>query len=280
MKTNKELPDFKGHPDYFLTSLEIINTYQGNWMKIWEELTTFAKKKLSSIAKEDNIVSAYITPPLRKLDLIEGEKNKLKLTPNGIQCLENFKKGRQTEYKKFLGLIIIKTDEQNANLISKIFINYDSQEKTVSIEQLVKDLEGIGIKVSVNSTRIRGWLILLQFVDLIDSDEAGYFYLQKTQYNAFLNGEKIPSDSEFMNTIIESSKKLKFKTKGSPYLPIPEVRHYVCKKLQMLTFRFDDMLKKIPSTFKNSRFIFETPNRKLPKGITIREKYYYFIGVF
>ena len=280
MKTNKELLDFKGRPDYFLPSLEIIHNYEGNWKKIWKNLTEFAKTKLSSKAKEDNIVSAYITPPLRKLDLIEGEKNELRLTTNGLQCLENFKKGGITEYKKHLGLILIKTDEQHANFISSILTKYDSTTKATSIENLVEDLANIGIKVSSKGTRIRGWLFLLQFVDLIDSDERGYFYLQKSQYDVFLNGETIPSTTEFITAILDSSKKLKFKTKGSPYLPIPEVRRFVCNKLQMLTFRFNDMLKKIPSTYKDSRFIFETPNRKLPKGITIKGKYYYFIGVF
>jgi len=280
MKQNNELPDFKGHPDYFQPSLEIIYKFQGDWNKIWKELTIFAKTKLSSKAKEDNIVSAYITPPLRKLDLIEGEKNKIKLTSNGVQCLEALKNGGIVEYKKHLGLIIIKTDEQNANFIQEILSKFDSKVKSISIEQLVKELEKLGIFVKSKGTRIRGWLTLLQFVDIIDSDERGYYYLQKSQYNVLLKGEKIPSIPEFLDAIIESSRKLKFKTKGSPYLPIPEVRRHVCQKLQMLTFRFDEMLKKIPSTYNDSRLIFETPTRKLPKGITIRGKYYYFIGVF
>jgi len=280
MKTNKELPDFKGTPDYILPSLQIIHKYKKNWKKIWKELIKFAKIKLSSKAEEDNIVSAYITPPLRKLDLIEGEKDEIRLTANGIQCLECFQDGGVIEYKKRLGYILIRTDEQNANFLSEILLNHDSKNNSISIEEFAKKLGDLGIKVKLKGTRIRGWLSLLYFVDLIDYSENANFFLIKSQYDVLLKGEKQPKPKEFFEALQDATARLRFLTRGSPYIPIPEVRIFVCKKLGISTFTFDHILRNFPSTYKNRRIIFETPTRRVTKGLTLRGKYYYFIGLF
>lgn len=274
----RELPDFKWQPKLIFPSLKIISLNQGNWKKIWTELVKMAKDKGYN-AHEDNIVSAYITPGLRNLKLAMGVKEKLHLTPDGKQCLQIYEKLGENDAKKRLGYQIIKMDEEKANLIPYLLKHHNSKELSVSTQDLKQELIKIGIRGADKETRVPAWITLLEYVELIKSTKKGWYILE-SQYDAFKKGEKNPTTKEFAKVLQESKNELKYVTRGSPYIPIPELREHICDKLRISTFKFDDLISQFPQNYKGVRLVFATPMRKVAGGLLIGKKYYYFIGVF
>src|SRR5947208_850811 len=83
--------DFKAEPAYVLPSLEIIQEGKGDWEEIRKKLIDYARSQ-GSRATSENVVSAYVTPTLRNLRLILGKYSMLRLTADGVQCLDAHRK--------------------------------------------------------------------------------------------------------------------------------------------------------------------------------------------
>ena len=245
---------------------------------MWNGFVKMARDKKSQ-AKEDNIVSALIVPTLGNLKLAEGIGIKKRLTPDGKQCLDLAKSKGITGFKKRLAFQIIKVDERNVNLLSYLQENHYSPETGITKEKLSDELFNLGVPNAKKITPIQGWLSFFKHVDLVDKKSSKY-YLIKSQLSVIKKGEKKPSKSSFANVLKECKKELRNLTKGSPYLPIPEIRKFVCEKLQISTFTFNDMIVKFPSNYQGVRLVYATPMRRKLGGLSIGKKYYYFIGVF
>jgi len=275
---NKTLLDFKGQPEFIHPSLEIFNEHEGNWKIIWEKLVKMVKEKKYR-AKEDNIVSAYITPTLRNLKLIHGNGLQVKLTSDGKQCLNEYTNQGLTKFKKRLFHQVLKVDQQNVNLIEHLLKNHNSHETSISTSELKEELFNLGIKNAKKPSPVQGWISLLKYLELVEHIGTKH-YIVKSQYVAFTKGEKIPSSRTFIKTLKDASQKLKHLTKGTPYIPIPNFRETVCSILQISSFTFDSLLREHYSKQKGIRLTFATPIRKVSRGMIIRNKYYYFIAVF
>lgn len=277
MNQNKRLLDFKGLPEYILESLLIIKNNRENWEAIKRELVKMVKRKESQ-ASDEVIVSAYITPFLRDLELIEGNGNNILLTAAGNVCILANKKGGEKEFKKKLSQHVIDIDKKNIDLISIMQKNHFSRETATDIENMKKELFSFGVTNATKSSPVPGWFRLLHYLEILEIANGGKYFLPPSRVESIINGEKTPTKKEFINSLKMIVTKLK--TSNSPYVPIPLVRSEVCTNLYIRPSTFNDFLKKLPSTFNNTRIAYATPIKRVTGGMTIGQKYYYFIAIF
>lgn len=219
-----------------------------------------------------------IGPTLRNLGLIVGGGEDIVLTNDGNQCLDAYQRGKMAGYLKRLGYQIIQIDKKNVNLIPYLLLKYSSKSSAVSIDTLRKELFANGVSNANKATPVAGWIRLLEYVGLVRRI-GNLYYCIESEYNALLTGEQKPTKESFKQYVKEATKTLQRSTFGSPYIPIPDIREEVCKGMKISSFTFDRMLEEI-SREEDLRVVFATPTRRLPGGVTIRGKYYYFIAVY
>ena len=276
IQQNRKLLDFKGNPKYVLPSLQIFKKNEVKWKVIQSQLIELAKS-LKSNAQPIVVVSAYITPMLRNLNLIEGDGSKNKLTADAIQCLLAYDKDGINGFKKRLAYQLIKIDENNAGIISYLVQNYNSATKSISVQNLKNELFSLGVTNAKMSSPVQGWIQLLEYVELVEK-KGGNYYVMSSQIESIKNGEKEPTEREFAKGIEYVSKILK--SPGSPYVPIPEFRDSLCTHLGISTFTFYRKIKQFPPTYGKMRIMLATPINRAKGGITLGKKYYYYIAVF
>ena len=271
----RQLLDFKGKPKYILPTLSDIQV-GGTWEEMDRRIIA-TLKGLGSEANDENLVSAYVTPTLRNLKLIEGKGDKIKVTADGRQCLEAALKG-DSFYKRRLALQALQRDEATAGLVPFLIYKHSSLPTRTTTPSLKRELAAIGVSGTESQTRLLGWIDLLSYVGLVQRlDEE--FYVLPYQVDIVKRGEKHPSQPVFESEVRKACGELAVGQHGSKYVPIPGVRDLVCTRKKVSQKQFNDKL-----TLMYSRSIpgvvFATPRGKREGGIKIGKKYFYYIAVF
>jgi len=272
------LLDFKASPAYVLPSLQVIRRFQGDWYRIRSELVR-SIRALDSEANEEIIVSAYVTPTLRNLSLADGIRETFRLLPDGKQCLQSYDRRRLPGYLTRLGLQLINVDESTARLIPFLLENHDSARTAATISEIAAELQDLGFRGLERSTRLRGWMDFLDYVYLTRTHR-GRLYILRTQYEVFKRGEKRPSMREYADALKSSYDVSRFRTYGSPYVPIPDLREQTCGKLGITSFTFDEYLTKLVRIQAPIQLVLATPTEKVRGGITFSGKYYYLLALY
>jgi len=278
---SRQLVDFKCPPRLVLPSLLAISRNIGDWASIQDSIIGQARR-VQLRAKEETIVSAYVTPTLRNLRLIEGEAGKMHLSSDGTQCLVEYRSKGLDGFKLRLGLQLILVDSESSLLIPHMLRNHCSRDSAVAIDQLRMYLRSQGVEGADGGTRLSYWMAFLRHVELVILLNARY-YIVGSQYNAMKRGEPRVPDMRFLDVLKKEYRRLLAGTYGSPYVPIPDVREAVCNDLGISSFAFKRRL--IDLTFLGTRanlprIVLATPMRKKPYGLRIGRKYYYFLAIF
>lgn len=230
-------------------------------------------------ATQGNIVSAYVTPTLRNLQLIEGSGSKLKLTSDGHQCLDAFRHGGESAFLSRLGLQIINIDRQSGSLIEKLMAKHSAALTAVTMNQFKQELLQLGHREATRGTRVSSWLSLLRFVGLVAS-ENGKYYANSYQFEALLKGDPDINSDEFLAVLEREYLSVLRHVKGSTYVPIPRLRAAVCGALRISSFRFDNMLRTAIRSPGRLLLLPATPISNEEGGLTVGKKYYYFVAVY
>jgi len=274
---SNEILDCKAPPEWILPSLRVIEQHSGRWKELWFELVKVARE-LDSTAKEDNIVSALINPTLRNLRLAAGDGEELRLSSDGRQCLEAFRRGSIHQFQKRLGYQIIYVDRNSANITSYLLMNHNTPETAISVSTLREELHRAGMKNATKVTPVQGWIRLMDYVSIVRKTKKG-FYIIRSQFQVLKDGEVRPTATLIRKVFIETARKLKGMTQGSPYIPIPEFREHACAQLRISSFTFDEIVRQFLSD-KQLRIVLSTPIRRVSGGITMNGKYYYFMAIY
>jgi hypothetical protein len=277
MNQNKLLLDLKCPPRWVRQSLCIISR-SSNFRETWNKLVKMALTH-GSTAKDDNLVSAIITPTLRNLRLIEGDGDQIRLTSDGSQCLKEYELNGELGFKRRLGYQVVLVDNLSVNLVGFLLTRHHSHQTAISVEALKRELSNEGIRNACKETPVRGWISFLVYVDLVRSVNSRYYVIQ-SQVKALKEGEGRPSWRQFKDALLAGARLLRVDlTAGSPYIPIPDLREHVSNKLGISSFTFDELIQEALSR-RDIRIVLSTPMRKKSGGMTVRGKYYYFMALY
>jgi hypothetical protein len=239
-------------------------------------------RRMGIRAKAETVVSAYVTPTLGNLMLIEGPAGRIRLSSDGRRCLAAYENSDENGFKLRFGLQLILLDSQTAQLIPYMLAHHNSNTTAVTVLELKKELQVLGVKGADKTTPVSSWMDFLEYVDLIFS-VGSRKYILSSQYRAMRNGEPKVSEAVFMNALRTSYESLLPNTYGSPYVPIPDLREHVCRKLGISSFGFNRLLVDLAFSkqdIDSVRIVLATPMRYKPYGLRVGRKYYYFVSMF
>ena len=152
MEKNKVI-SLKAKPNQILKFLKLIKENQGQIEIIKEELHKYLlKESLRGKREKRNSVYAIALPSLKKLDLIEGRGDKIKLNTNGELLYNTFTNKGITEYKRLFTKFLFLIDRENCNIL-EIFTNI--KEENIGFEKLIEKLIEKEVNTSQKDDKIK-----------------------------------------------------------------------------------------------------------------------------
>lgn len=272
---DRTLADFKGKPEHILPALLAIKK-GGKWETIRSRIVA-SLQDMGSTAKEDNLVSAYVTPTLKSLRLTEFEGPRIDLTPDGVQCVEAFEQGGMQAYKRRLGIQLLEIDDETAKLVTYLNQHHSSIETATTLPLLKKELGG-KIKRIGSQTALRGWIDHLSYVGLMGKTDHE-FYLLTYEVDNTIRGEKNVGQVLFEREVRKAYEGLVSSGRRFKYVPIPKLRDRVCKKLQISQIQFYKRMSRMYLE-RSPGVVFSTPRGRRVGGLQVGKKYYYYVSIF
>lgn len=278
---SSRIPSTKAAPADILDLMQIISENVGNLERMKKEIHKYLlKKSLRGKRNEYNSVYAICLPTLKRLDLVEGEGNNIRLSQDGEVLINTYKNKGDLEYKRLFAKIFLRIDFEKAHVVENI-LKYDSE--YVSFNKLVEYLKENGVDTDEKDDRLKRWLRLLKFVNFIE-EEGDKLRINKYQINGILYGKHKISYERFIDTFFEAYERLQQKGRGSKFVKIPDLEREVCKRLKTYYYTTYDFRQSITQLrgkqIDNKKIVFSKPGAREKGGIKIEGNYYFYISIF
>lgn len=283
-----KIPAVKLRPDLVFLFLDIIDRYKHNPSGMRKEIVRnyrnhSARHKPPS---EKNIVRAVTFPSLRHIDLVEGVWPKIVLNPNGIEVLNSYRNQGVAAAKRKLGVVIHRVDLRTCSIIEVLeelaevneIVGLNSLAETLEVRWRIRDEKEQRILVD----RMKRWLQYLDYVDFV-SYKKDFIKVQKSIIESAAKGEGIDISVGIFTQILlkEYEQILRKRGGGSLYVPIPELRDAVCKRIPgMLKDEFYDYFRSVRFTTSRYSIMLSEPMLRQEGGIRIGDKYYYYVSIY
>jgi len=281
MATTNKIPSTKASPEQILDLIRIVRKYSGDIEAMKAEIHSYLLNK-STKGKRNahNSVYAITFPTLRRLGLIDNKGRNICLSHDGKLLLNIYSKQGILEYKKAFAKVLLRIDFEKAYVIKCLLV---WKKDSISIGELSDLLKKERIDTSSGDDRLLRWLRYLKFVRFIEPSD-NKIKINHFQIKAIKEDRVKVTFNKFVYIIIEDYNRIKTKNRGSIFVKIPELEHYVCNslfKLNFTTFDFRNYLKRLKNEkFKNMKIIFSKPGAREENGITIDGIYYYYISIY
>ena len=259
--------------------LKIIRDNQGNYSKIEEKVTNLWRQESNrkKPPTSRNSMRAVFGPTLRHLHLVRGEGDYMKLLSCAKEFLKAYEIGAVSDYKKSLAKHLLKLDKEKwLNILGHLRASNDKLNRTQLLDIFCSKYPESGI----NEDRLSKFLLYCGYAGLV-TIKNNFVTLRKTQYDISTKSiDKRLTDNEFLYLLHKQYELLRSESKGSPYVPIPDLRDSVCESSGIWLTYFDDKLRDIPKETDNYMIQLSQPMVRKPDGISIGGKYLYYIAIY
>ena len=279
------IPAVKLSPKLVFGMLDIIDRWRDSPERMKEEIVKYYRSESirEKVPTPKNIVRAVTFPSLRHLDLVEGFWPKVSINPNGKTVLNAFHKQGSPEAKRKLGVILYRIDEK-ADSVIKYLLDLAVRHDIVQFSHIESLLEEeFDVKTEketrILNDRLKRWLQYLEYVEFIEQ-EGQMIKVNKAIIDHCAKGKKAEtSTQQFTELLIRKYKEL-VREEGSVYVPIPKLRDAVCEETGLLKDEFYDMLRSTKFTTETYSIMLSEPMLREKGGITVGNKYYYYISIY
>jgi len=156
-----KIPSIKLNPKNILPVLKIIQENEGNIDSIKRNIHAHLLhvSKRGKIS-ERNAVYALAFPTLRRLNLLTGKGEHVRLGVDGKTLLKTYEMKRTDKFRRAMAKVILRADRESANVLETI---KDLSKKQVSKEEIAAKLMEKGVETSATDDRLIRWLGVLRF---------------------------------------------------------------------------------------------------------------------
>ena len=276
-----KIPSTKLNPRDILPIIEIIQKNEGNIEAIKDKIHSY----LSNVSEkgkitERNAVYALAFPTLKRLNLLVGKGEQIRLSVDGRMLFRVYETKGIDAFNRKLAYIIFRADKESADVLGAI---KDSRKEHLSKREIASKLIEKSIETSVADDRLTKWLRILKYVRFIDKVDNLYTFNDYQLSAVKRESAKVPLDV-FFNKLLQAHHKLTRERGGNPFIPIPEIEREVCSQFVdegFTTFDFRRHLSELKGkTIDGYTVVFSRPGSRESKGLRIKGEYYYYIAIF
>lgn len=274
------VPSTKLNPKHFLPIIVIIQRNEGNLGGIRKNIHSYllgaSRKKTIG---ERTAVYALAFPTLRRLNLLRGKGEHIRLSVDGRILINAYETKGDNAYNNKLAKVVLRADRENANVLEAI--------KELDIRQFGRaeiaiELVKRGVETSAIDDRLTNWLRILKYVRFIDRIDSLHV-LNQDQLEVSERDFVDVSETVFVKEVLKAHQKLSKKRRGNPFIPIPEIEQEVCRQFfdnGFTTFDFRERLSNQKGkTIDGFKIVFTKPGSREANGLRIHGEYYYYIAI-
>ena len=283
------IPALKCPPEVVPELVTILYEHAGNREQINRRMAQ-TLRQISS-ASPRNLLRAYAAPTLNNLGLAHGEGETWRCSPDGESLALAWKKPA-TGLKRFGYILYQRDDKDGLQVIHKLTM-LEADKRPISRRLLGESLfddygtqldQSVSLKILLD--RLGKWLGYLAFVGFVGYVEGDHIRLFPYEVEASVTNNDVAwKPSEFKKALLDAYASLRSENQSLMYVPIPDLRQrmYELKfKPNKKTFSssaFDDSLRKLPKATEQYVILLSPPGSQSGGGITIGNKYYYYISI-
>jgi hypothetical protein len=210
-----------------------------------------------------------------------GPRVRIQLARNGELLHDAIREGPE-EADSVLAKILLSLDLKGWKIAETVRSIAEAPEGTVSVDRLRTELAREEVRVS--PTTLRDFLNILRELKVVKFETAEKVRIIMRGYQRILGTRlyREPSDRKFFNALSAAYLTLLPRAHGSRYIPIPDVKSIVCKRvsLDIPEYVFDEKLEQLPLDFAGKRIDLSPPMNRVAGGVKRGKDYFYYIAIY